>query len=162
MAWSRGGGEGRFLTFLVASSRVQSSPGMSSLIHLRTSVTVFHPESRHCEDCPTKKLADLSRNSSSRFILFSFSFISSCARDKLPCQSIPKLAYYYENNFNQTFSIHLLIEMKLINYNKIYNCEVVFFFFFINPMIFAKKPKKTIITVDRYFSTRFLFNLFLK
>lgn len=76
MAWSRGGGEGRFLTFLVSSSRVQSSPGMSlgSLIHLRTSVTVFHLESRHCEDCPTKKLADLSRNSSSRFILFSFRF----------------------------------------------------------------------------------------
>lgn len=76
MAWSRGGGEGRFLTFLVSSSRVQSSPGMSlgSLIHLRTSVTVFHLESHHCEDCPTKKLADLSRNSSSRFILFSFRF----------------------------------------------------------------------------------------
>lgn len=126
MAWSRGGGEGRFLTFLVSSSRVQSSPGMSlgSLIHLRTSVTVFHLESRHCEDCPTKKLADLSRNSSSRFILFSFrfsiffsfSFISNCTRDKLPCQSIPKLTYLLRKLFQLNFFYSFIYRpMKLIN-----------------------------------------------
>lgn len=127
MAWSRGGGEGRFLTFLVSSSRVQSSPGMSlgSLIHLRTSVTVFHLESRHCEDCPTKKLADLSRNSSSRFILFSFrfsifffsfSFISNCTCDKLPCQSIPKLTYLLRKLFQLNFFYSFIYRpMKLIN-----------------------------------------------
>lgn len=114
MAWSRGDGEGRFLTFLVASSRVQSSPGMSlgSLIHLRTSVTVFHLESRHCEDCPTKKLADLSRNSSSRFISsfpfvfpfffsFFFRFLLFRTAREINYQSIPKLIYHCENNFNE-------------------------------------------------------------